>query len=118
MKNPFQNFYFKQFSYGYLGFGIFFYLFSVQPVFILLFLDVILVILLFYGKSQRSLFCSVLAILGSSVAAYLTIRLLQGYQIRFPIGAEWPLGALALFLTCFVTHFAFLHAAPRHFQLS
>lgn len=110
MKNPFQNFYFKQFSYGYLGFGIFFYLFSVQPVFILLFLDVILVILLFYGKSQRSLFCSVLAILGSSVAAYLTIRLLQGYQIRFPIGAEWPLGALALFLTCFVTHFAFLHA--------
>lgn len=110
MKNPFQNFYFKQFSYGYLGFAIFFYLFSVQPVFILLFLDVILVILLFYGKSQRSLFCSVLAILGSIVAAYVTIRLLQGYQIRFPIGAEWPLGALALFLTCLVTHFAFLHA--------
>lgn len=106
MRKIFQNSYFKQFAYGYLGFDIFFYLFVIEPVFALLFLDVMLVILLFYNKSQRSLFCSVLAILSSSVAAYVTIRLLQGYQIRSPIGAECPLGVVALVLICLIIYLA------------
>lgn len=108
MKKLFCNSHLKQFLYGYLGFGIFFYIFSLQPVFVLLFLDITLAILLFYNKSQRDLFCSALTLLGSSVAAYATIRLLQGYSIRFPLGAERPLGAAALLLTCLLIYFAYL----------
>ena len=88
----------KRALYAWLGFSLFFFLFDLPPTFCLLFLDGVLALSLFYFKSHRSLFSSVLRLVLSAIAAFVCVGLLRGYPVRPPQGCEEPLGFLAAVL--------------------
>ena len=96
----------KRALYAWLGFSLFFFLFDPLPVFCLFFLNGALALTLFYSKSHRSLFSSVLGLVLSAIAAFVCVGLLRGYPVRPPQGFEGPLGLLAAGLGLALLYFS------------